>query len=186
MVGVARLRAVAALLALVFAGGLDVPSPAIADEVDGRPPARAVGDRIEAFTLETQHGEPASVDASTRVVLFSRDMEGGELLKAALDGVAAEDLDERNAVYVSDISGMPALVARAFAVPAMRRRPYAMLLDRDGATTARLPDAPGRATLIHLDALRIERIQHAPDVATIRSSLGLEDADDAVARDGDD
>jgi hypothetical protein len=159
--------------------------PALASDDEAAEPAYDVGDRIAAFTLETQHGEPASVDAATRILLFSRDMEGGELLKEALDGVTAEDLEERGAAYVSDISGMPSLVARLFALPAMRRRSYVMLLDRDGATTARLPDAPGQATLIHLDALRIERIQHAPDAATIRSSLGLGDADDAAASDRD-
>lgn len=147
-------------------------TPALADEAEGAAPY-GVGDAVEAFTLEDQHGATASVDASTRVVLFSRDMEGGELLKAALEDATAEALEARGAVYVSDISGMPALVARLFALPAMRRRPYDMLLDRDGTTTARLPDVEGRATLIHLAAGRIERIHYAADADTIRTSLGL-------------
>jgi hypothetical protein len=175
----------AALLALLVTSTLTAGSPAAAAEEETAPPAFGVGDRITAFTLETQHGEPASVDATTRVLLFSRDMEGGELLKEALASTTAEDLEERGAAYVSDISGMPSLVARLFALPAMRRRPYVMLLDRDGAATVRLPDAPGQATLIHLDALRIERIQHAPDASTIRASLGLGDADDAASADED-
>ena len=137
-----------------------------------------VGDTIDGFTLENQHGEAAAVDASTRVVLFSRDMDGGDLLKAALAEVPQSKLDARGAVYVSDISGMPSLVARLFAVPAMRRRPYAMLLDREGATTARLPDEAGRATLVHLSDLRVERIVYASDAEAVRAGLGLDaDAD---------
>ncbi len=135
--------------------------------------AYRVGDAVEAFTLEDQHGESASVDTTTRVVLFSRDMEGGEILKAALEEVSAETLADRGAVYVSDISGMPSLVANLFALPAMRRRPYDMLLDRDGQTTARLPDVVGRATLIHLSEGRIERVLYASDVETVHESLGL-------------
>jgi hypothetical protein len=132
------------------------------------------GEQLTGFTLETQFGQPVAVDAKTRILLFSRDMEGGDLLKQALEDVPGETLEERGAVYVSDISGMPSLVAKLFAVPAMRRRPYEMLLDREGSTTSSLPDNPGQATLIHLDALRIERIEHASSVEAIRSSLGLE------------
>ncbi len=148
-------------------------SVAIADDA---PAPYAVGDTIEAFALEDQHGDSGGVDASTRVILFSRDMPGGDLLKEALEDVEAGALEARGAVYVSDISGMPALVSRLMAVPAMRRRPYDLLLDRDGDVTARLPDAIRQATLIHLDALRIERIEHASDAATIRASLGLDAA----------
>ncbi|MEM9174542.1 MAG: hypothetical protein AAGC67_04860 [Myxococcota bacterium] len=140
--------------------------------------AYVVGETLEGFTLEDQHGDPGAVDASTRVLLFSRDMAGGDLLKEALSDVEAEVLEARGAVYVSDISGMPALISRMMAVPAMRRRPYDLLLDREGDVTARLPDALEQATLIHLDALRIERIEHATDVATIRTSLGLDAPDE--------
>lgn len=147
---------------------------ASASVAEDGPAAYAVGDTIEAFTLEDQRGDEGRVDVSTRVILFSRDMPGGRLLKEALEDVEAETLEARGAVYVSDISGMPALVARMMAVPAMRRRPYDLLLDRDGDVTARLPDAIRQATLIHLEALRIVRLEHADDVATIRASLGLD------------
>ncbi len=140
-------------------------------------PPYIVGDVIDAIALEDQHGDPGAVDASTRVVLFSRDMDGGDLLKEALADVSADTLADRGAVYVSDISGMPAFVARMMAVPAMRRRPYDMLLDREGDVTARLPDTEGQATLIHLDGLRIDRIEHASDADGVLAGLGLSDED---------
>ena len=164
-----RMRALASILALLLAVAL----PATAeDEVA----PYDVGDAIAGFTLEDQHGDEGSVDEQTRVILFSRDMAGGDLLKEALADVDAEALEARGAVYVSDISGMPALVSRMMAVPAMRRRPYDLLLDRDGETTARFPDAEERATLIYLDGLRIERIEHLAVAAAVRGSLGLEPA----------
>lgn len=127
----------------------------------------AVGDAIAPFTLEDQHGESRNVDASVKVILFSRDMDGGDVLKQGLADVEPDYLNAKQAVYVADISRMPGVIAAVFAVPAMRGRPYSMLLDRDGETTARLPDAEGRATLIFVDRLTIRRIEHvaaAPDV----------------------
>lgn len=132
---------------------------------------RAVGDRIEPFSLEDQHGEAHEVDASIQVILFSRDMAGGKLLKEALADDGAGLLERRGAVYVADISGMPSLVARLFALPSMRERPYAMLLDRDGSATAQLPDREERATVIVLDALEIQRVEHLETAGEILRAL---------------
>ena len=131
----------------------------------------AVGDAIEAFTLEDQHGESRAVDASVKVILFSRNMEGGDVLKQGLADVEPDYLNGKQAVYVADISRMPGLIATMFAIPAMRNRPYSMLLDRDGKTTARLPDAEGQATLIFLDGLTVERIVQVTEPPAVRREL---------------
>ena len=131
----------------------------------------AVGDEIEPFTLQDQHGESRSVDASVKVILFSRDMKGGDVLKQGLADVAPEYLSGKKAVYVADISGMPRLIARIFAIPAMRKRPYSMLLDRDGEATVRLPDVEGQATLIFLDRLTVQRIVHVTEAPAVRREL---------------
>jgi hypothetical protein len=131
----------------------------------------AEGDVLEPFALEDAHGRTHRVDAAVRVVLLSRDMEGGALLKEALEGVDAAWLAERGAVYVADISRMPGLVARLFAIPRMRGRAYPVLLDRDGSVTARLPTAEGRASVIALDALRVTGVVHADSAEAVRSAI---------------
>jgi hypothetical protein len=133
----------------------------------GDTPTLAVGDTMPEIALEDQHGEPRAIGRTTRIVLFSRDMDGGELLKAGLADAAPGFLAEHDAVYLSDISGMPRLVARMFALPSMRRRAYPMLLDRTGEATAELPDQPGQATLIFLRELRIERIEHVSSAEVV-------------------
>jgi hypothetical protein len=132
------------------------------------------GDRIDEFELLDQHDEARRVDLSTQIVLFSRDMDGGKLLRESLVETKKGLLDEKAAAYVADISGMPSLVARMFALPSMRKRPYPILLDRTGDVTQRLPDVEGEATLIFLDALRIERVEHVDSAQGVRLLLGLE------------
>jgi len=173
-----RTRASLALLALLAAAlaAATLATPIRAEEqaaAEDAADAWVVGERIEGFALEDQHGETRRVDAATRLVLFSRDMDGGGLLRSALEDTPSETLPERDAVYVADISGMPGLVARLFAVPAMRRRPYPMLLDRTGETTARLPDVEGQATLVFLDDLVVTRVEHADSDDVVRRLLGL-------------
>jgi hypothetical protein len=131
----------------------------------------AVGEAIEPFTLEDQHGESRTVDAAAKVILFSREMEGGDVLKQGLAEVAPDYLNEKRAFYVADISRMPGLIATMFAIPAMRDRPYSILLDRDGKTTARLPGVEGQATLVFLDGLTVRRIVHVTEPPAVRREL---------------
>jgi hypothetical protein len=76
-------------------------------------------------------------------------------------------------VYVADIHRMPGFVARMFALPSMRKRPYPMLLDREGQVTAPLPSEEGRVVLIRLASREIVGIEAFDDAAALRASLGL-------------
>lgn len=156
-----RLIEVLVWVALLFGAGMAGAEPL------------AVGDRLEAFSLEDQHGVARSVDTTTELIVFSRDMEGGKLLKEAFEDVSGDALGRYATAYVADISGMPKLVAKLFALPSMRRRPYPMLLDREGDSTARLPDVEGQATLIFLENLEIERVEHLGTAEAVRRAVGI-------------
>jgi hypothetical protein len=131
----------------------------------------AVNDTIPALVLEDQHGEPGRIDASTRGVLLSRDMDGGALVREALAQDGAAQLERAGAVYVADVHGMPGLVRRLFALPRMRERPYRVLLDTEGAPTAALPAEPGKATWLRLDGLRVAEIRFLTRAEEVRQVL---------------
>ena len=133
----------------------------------------AVGDVLEALAFEDKHAVAHDLDDSVRVVLFSRDMDGGDVLKQSMKEAPDGFLAERGALYVADIARMPSLVARLFAIPSMRRRPYPMLLDRDGSKTARFPSEEGAATLMFLEELRLVRLLFSTSPAEVRGAIGL-------------
>jgi hypothetical protein len=131
----------------------------------------AVGGTLRPFSLEDQHGEKAGVSERTRLLVLSRDMGAGDVVKGALADAEQRYLDERGAVYVADISGMPALVSRMIAVPRMRERKYRVLLDRDGAVGRDFPYVEKRPTVVALDQLRIVAVEHPATAAELRDAL---------------
>jgi len=133
-----------------------------------------VGSSLAPRTLEDQYGEAHSLDESVRIVVFHRDMQAGDLLKAALADTSGEQLAELGVAYLADIAGMPRLVARLFALPAMRRRAYPMWLDRDGTQTADLPSQPGRVTVLRLELLKVTAVEFLEAAPELRAALGLE------------
>jgi hypothetical protein len=148
---------------------------AAATTVAAKPPPLAVGDAMTPFELPDQHDKTHAVDAGVKVLLLSRDMDGGGVVRTALErqgDAAAAFLTERSAVYVADVSRMPGLVRSLIAIPRMRGRPYPVLLDQEGATTAGLPSAEGKASVLWLDGLRLVRVEQVDSADVLLELLG--------------
>jgi hypothetical protein len=129
------------------------------------------GMRMPAITLTDQHDAQGSVTPDTRCVVFNRDMSGAKVIEEGLATDSAGLLEAAGAVIVSDISGMPRLISKLFALPALRKRPYSMLLDREGKVTADFPFAKGKVTVLHLHALTIERVEYVESAEALRATL---------------
>jgi hypothetical protein len=137
----------------------------------GAAPPLAVGARLPALTLTDQHDVEGSVGPGTRCILFSRDMSAAKIVNEALANDPAALIAAAQAVVVSDISGMPKLITKLFALPAMRRRSYRLLLDRDGNATAGFPYEKGKVTVLHLHALTVERVEYIESAGALRAVL---------------
>jgi hypothetical protein len=129
------------------------------------------GAMLPALTLADQHGEEATIGSETRMILFTRDMDAAKLAKAALAEDGAALLTRARAVYVSDIARMPSMITSIFAIPAMKRRPYRMFLDRDGTATADLPSEEDAVTVIHLDERTVTRVEYVDGELMLRKAL---------------
>ncbi|MFB2685549.1 hypothetical protein ACE02B_10110 [Shewanella mangrovisoli] len=127
------------------------------------------GDAINPILLQDQNEQAVSVTDDTKVVLFSRSMKGGDIIKETLTPLAGDKFPQ-HLVYVADISGMPSLIAKFVAVPQMQELPFAIGLDREGEISRLLPDTKDMATMILLDHRNIQ------DIAYFDSSEALSQA----------
>jgi hypothetical protein len=131
----------------------------------------APGMALPALTLADQHDRQATLGPEIRVVVFGRDMKSAEIVEEALADGGDALLASADAVFLSDISGMPGMIRRFIALPAMRKRPYRMVLDRDGKATADFPVQEGKVTLLRLDALKIEAVEYMDSAQALRAAL---------------
>jgi hypothetical protein len=133
-----------------------------------------VGSSIQPIVLEDQHGVMRGVDATTRAVFLSRDMDGGAFVREALAEEGAAKLEKVGAVYIADVHRMPGPIRRWIAIPRMRDRSYPVLLDTDGEATASLPSAEGKATWNRLEGLRVVEVRQLGTTAEVVALLGGE------------
>ncbi|EGV17233.1 hypothetical protein [Thiocapsa marina] len=131
------------------------------------------GTPMPALTLQDQYDTTHTIDASTRLLIFSAEREVSALVETALADQTTESLSAVGIRYVSDISAMPGMVTSMIALPKMRKRPYSMLLGRDPEETAMLPREPGKVTLITSEGGNITSVQFIGDAASLRAALGI-------------
>jgi hypothetical protein len=131
------------------------------------------GTSMPVLTLKDQHDTPRTIDADTRLLIFSAERDVSALVETALADQTADSLSAAGIQYVSDISAMPGMVTTMIALPKMRKRPYPMLLGREAEETAMLPREPGKVTLIRSEGGTITGVQFIDDAATLRAALGI-------------
>ena len=129
------------------------------------------GERLAPWTLLDQHDAPYTLNEQTRVLLVARDMDGAKLVNAALDGKPRGYLEQRQAVFLADISRMPGVIASLFALPKMRDYSYRILLDRDARIAPRYPAGEGEVLWLQLDGLQIVSQQAFTRADDLRQAL---------------
>jgi len=133
--------------------------------------ALETGERLAPWTLLDQYEQPFTLDNSTTTLLGARDMDGAKLIKEALKDQPKGYLEARHAVFVADIQRMPALIAKMFAVPAMRDYHYRVMLDREGRVASRYPGAEGQVVWLQLKDGRLLSQREYANAGDLREAL---------------
>jgi len=133
--------------------------------------ALEVGERLAPWTLLDQYDQAFTLDNRTTTLLVARDMDGAKLIKQALKDQPKGYLEARHAVFIADIQRMPALIAKMFAVPAMRDFSYRVLLDREGRVASRYPGAEGSVLWLQLKDGRLLEQREYADAAQLHEAL---------------
>jgi len=133
--------------------------------------ALETGERLAPWTLLDQYDQSFTLDNSTTTLLVARDMEGAKLIKEALKDQPKGYLEARHAVFVADIQRMPALIAKMFAVPAMRDYHYRVMLDREGRVASRYPGAEGQVLWLQLKDGRLLSQREYANASDLREAL---------------
>lgn len=133
--------------------------------------ALETGERLAPWTLSDQFEQAYTLDDDLRILLVARSMDAAKLLDAALEGQAKGYLEARQALFVADISRMPGLIGKLFAIPAMRDYSYRVLLDREAQVVPQYA-APEQGVLwlqLERGVLRERRV--FTDAAALRAAL---------------
>ncbi|MFO7581537.1 hypothetical protein [Guyparkeria sp.] len=133
------------------------------------------GEHFPVLELEDQFGDERPVPGEASLVVFSGSKEADDTLSGTLAEVAGDALRAGETIYLSDISRMPGLITKLFAMPALKDRDYPVTLIREEGVGDALPATDGCVTLFHLsDEGVVGRIDEACEPEALRAALNPE------------
>lgn len=137
----------------------------------GSAQALETGERPAPWTLNDQFDRPYTLDDQLHILLVARSMDGAKLVKAALDGQPKGYLEARQAQFVADISRMPVLIGKLFAIPAMRDYSYRVLLDREARVVPQYAAPEDGVLWLQLEQGVLRERRAFTDAASLRAAL---------------
>ncbi|WP_292664229.1 hypothetical protein [Nitratifractor sp.] len=138
------------------------------------PADRPLGpDSLIAYTLPDQFGRSHTLSAGTRILIFADSKKGAKVVKAALERKPKSFLESHHAAYLTDVSAMPGVIFRLFALPAMRKSPYPILLLKNAKMGKRLAKtaADGKVLVLTLKKRRVEKIEETASASSLKKLL---------------
>lgn len=108
------------------------------------------GQPFPNFQSVDQHGEAYRFEHGTRLVLIAFEMASGKAANQFFSAQDAAFLKEHNAVFISNIYGMPR-IGRMFAIPKMKRYPHRIVLANAEHLLDAFPRQQGAVTVVRLN-----------------------------------
>ncbi len=136
----------------------------------------ATGDPLPKTSLPDQHGQTRDLEGA-RLILFAQDKAAGEMIHEVLKDKTQEQLDAQGIVVVNDISRMPGLVTRFFALPSMRDYSYRILLGYEAQETQWLPRQEDSVTRLSVQDGRITGVDYARSAGQLAGLITPDSAD---------
>ena len=114
----------------------------------------SVGDTVPDITINDQFEKAHKIYANVKTVLFASDKDASDILKEYLLSKEGDILTANNAIYVADISGMPSLITKFFALPKMKKYPFSVML-LDDTNKGNFVKEEGKIIVYTLDNLKV-------------------------------
>lgn len=131
------------------------------------------GQPLPALQLKNQHDQDWRIAPDTRLVMFAAGRKASNLVLTVLAPQPKGFLASRHAVYLADMSRMPAFITRTFAMPSLREQPFEVGVSLDEKMLADWPRQDDAVTLIRLETGRVVSHEYATTEAQLRAALGL-------------
>ena len=127
-----------------------------------------IGDTTPSFTIKDQFEKGHTIAADTKTILVAADKGTSEILRDYLLTKEKGFLEANKAYYVADISGMPSLIAKFFALTKMKKYPFSILLV-DEEQTKSFTKKEGNITIYTVAAGKVTDVKYVTDAAGLAS-----------------
>lgn len=130
-----------------------------------------VGQTVSPLELEDQHGNHTTLQTMPKTLIMAYEKGTGATVNEYLNAQDKGYLKKYNAVFIADISQMPGLVTKLFALPKMRKYIHTVLLIRDEQQGLRFPSKEEKITVMKFQDNLLKEVKFITTTAELKAAI---------------
>ena len=132
-----------------------------------------IGEELAEFTFKDQFDKKHSLTKDVKKVVFAFSNATGQLMKMYVSLQPKDYLSSRNILYIADISGMPSMISKMFAIPAMKDDGFPILLikEKENAMRFRNEEQKGAVMIISLENKIITSVKFVTNEIDLKAEI---------------
>lgn len=125
-----------------------------------------IGESLPTFSIKDQFEKAHTLKNDTQTIIVASGKSTSEIIRDYLLKQEGDFLTKNKAVYVADISGMPSLIAKFFALPKMKKYPFSVLLV-DEEQTKKFSKQDDKITIYRVNEGKITSVNYITNEAEL-------------------
>lgn len=118
---------------------------------------------VRQINLKDQWDIALPLTLETQWIIYSHHKTGGEWVHNVLTKLDLAPLKQYKLLYVADISAMPGIISRMFALPKMRDYVFRVALAEDAEGLEGWPKKENRITVMQLQSFNVKQVHYFDD-----------------------
>ncbi len=132
-----------------------------------------IGKELAAFTFKDQFEKEHSLTSDVKKVIFVFSKPTGHIMKIYMGVRKPDYLISRDILFIADISGMPSLIAKMFAIPDMKESKYPILLikEKENAKRFRKEEQKDAVMIITLKNKIVKNVKFVTNETDLKNEI---------------
>ena len=131
-----------------------------------------INDSLPIITLNDQFGNSHTIDKNVSKIIISFDKKSSVLANKfiSLKKDSAHYLSENNMAFIANISAMPSLITKLFAMPKMKKYKHTILLIDDDKNDMFLTKKR-HISIYHIENAKVKNITYVKDLEELNTTV---------------
>ncbi len=132
-----------------------------------------IGKELASFSFKDQFDKEHSLTKEIKKVIFAFSKPTGHIMKIYMGVREVNYLTSRDILFIADISGMPSVISKMFAIPDMKESKYPILLikEKENAIRFRNEEQKNAVMIISLENKIIQSVKFVTNETDLKAEI---------------
>lgn len=128
-------------------------------------------DSLHKFGYKSQHNKRLMIPNVVETIIISFEKDNSAMINEYLNKQKSQYLDSYNSIFIADISKMPSIITKLFALPKMKTYKHTIYLHNADQFAKFVPSKEGKATIVTFKDKEVQSISFIETIDELKLVL---------------